>query len=394
MQYCLFFYIIKYNKCFDRVNNMDSQRILSLLLKEEGTKLDFKLKLNLETESSKKEFAKDICAIANARGGRGYILFGIEDKTKRIIGISPEDFVEEKLQLIVSTRIDPPVPISVDLVKIQSKLVGVITIYNTDQKPHQLRESGAFHIRRGSTTDLMRKEEIASLLQETGLLNYELLPIIYSSIKDLDNSKIIDFLVKSGLPASINNEILIGTGIAAKEKEYSEVYPTCGGILLFGKSPYNFLPHAVIKIYNYYNQALPYVHISKGTIMEMVGDACLFVGNCMNTNDFPMDVINDFIAKSVLYRDYFDINTQNEIYIHKNRIEIINAGTALKGINNANKYVRRNLWLYIKLLTIDSNKKFFNRDININQLIKEYGKIKYYNINSKNLFKVVIPIKA
>lgn len=373
---------------------MDSQKILSLLSKEEGTKLDFKQKLNLDTESSKKEFAKDICAIANSRGGRGYILFGIEDKTKRIVGINHDDFIEEKLQLIVSTRIDPPVPISVDVVKIQGKLVGVVTIYNTDQRPHQLRESGAFYIRRGSTTDLMRKEEIASMLQEIGLLNYELLPVVNASINDLDNSKILDFLIKSGLPASIDNEILIGTGIAAKEKESSEIYPTCGGILLFGISPYNFLPHAVIKISNYYNTTIPYNHISKGTIMEMIEDACLFLQSCLNTDDFPKEVITDFISKSVLYRDYFDINTQNEIYIYKNRIEIINAGAALKGVNNTNKYVRRNLWLYIKLLTIDSNKRFFNRDVNINQQIKEYGRIRYYNIASRNLFKVVIPIKT
>lgn len=373
---------------------MDSQKILFLLSKEEGTKLDFKQKLNLDTESSKKEFAKDICAIANSRGGRGYILFGIEDKTKRIVGISHDDFIEEKLQLIVSTRIDPPVPISIDVINIQDKLVGVVTIYNTEQKPHQLRESGAFYIRRGSTTDLMRKEEIASMLQEIGLINYELLPVIHASLNDLDNSKILDFLIKSGLPSSIDNEILIGTGIAAKEKESSEIYPTCGGILLFGKYPYNFLPHAVIKIYNYYNSAIPYHHISKGTIIEMIEDACLFLENSLGTDVFPRAIITDFIAKSVLYRDYFDINTPNEIYIYKNKIEIINAGAALKGINNSNRYIRRNLWLYIKLLTIDNNKKFFNRDININQLIKEYGKIRYYNITSKNLFKVVIPVKT
>lgn len=386
--------IIKYKKKNEWVSMMDSQKIFSLLSKEEGTKLDFKLKLNLDTESSKKEFAKDICAIANSRGGRGYILFGIEDKTKNVLGINQTDFVEEKLQLIVSTRIDPPVPISVDIVKIQNKLVGVITIYNTEQKPHQLRESGAFYIRRGSTTDLMRKEEIASMLQETGLLSYELLPVVNATIKDLDDTKIIDFLVKSGLPEIIDREILIGTGIVSKEKESSEVYPTCGGLLLFGKFPYNFLPHAVIKIYNYYNSDLPYHHISKGTIMEMLEDACLFIQNCIDTDDFPIEVIKDCISKSLLYRDYFDINTPNEIYIHKNRIEIINPGAALKGTNNTSNYVRRNLWLYIKLLTIDKDKKYFNRDININNLVKAYGKIRYYNLNPKNLFKAVIPIKT
>lgn len=373
---------------------MDSQKLIYLLSKEEGTKLDFKLKLNLDTEGNKKEFAKDICAIANSKGGRGYILFGIEDKTKNIVGISTDNFIEEKLQLIVSTRIDPPVPISVDIINIQDKAVGVITIYNTDQKPHQLRESGAFYVRRGSTTDLMRKEEIASMLQETGLLSYELLPVINSSIKDLDNSKVLDFLVKSGLPSTIDTELLIGTGIATRDRESSDIYPTCGGLLLFGEDPWSFLPHAVIKIYNYYNRDLPYHHISRGTIMEMIEDACTFLKDCIGAENYPEDIINDCISKSVLYRDYFDINTLNEIYIHKNRIEIINPGAALKGTNNSSNYVRRNIWLYIKLLAIDNTKKYFNRDININKLIKSHGKIIYYNITTRNLFKVVIPLKS
>lgn len=310
---------------------MDTQKLLCLLQKEEGTKLDFKQKLTLDTESSKKEFAKDICAIANSRGGRGYILFGIEDKTKAILGITPEEFIEEKLQLIVSSRIDPPVPISADIVKYEDKLIGVITIYTTEQKPHQLRDSGAFYIRRGSTTDLMRKEEIASFLQETGLISYELLPVINASIDDLDTEKISDFLEKSGLPNKIDTDILIGTGIVSREKEYSEIHPTTGGLLLFGKNPSNFLPHAIIKIYNYINPKLSCHHISSGTIMEMVKDSYSFTSECLADIDFPMEIACDIIAKSILFKDYFDINTPNEIYIHKNRIEIINPGAALKG---------------------------------------------------------------
>ena len=53
-----------------------------LLKREEGTKLDFKVKMDIVIESGKKELAKDICAIANSHGGRGYIVIGVEDKTK------------------------------------------------------------------------------------------------------------------------------------------------------------------------------------------------------------------------------------------------------------------------------------------------------------------------
>ena len=80
---------------------MDIQRLKQLLSREEDEKMDFKAELNLTTEGEKKELVKDVTAIANSRGGRGYILYGIEDKTKRVLGINPEDFLEEQIQQII-----------------------------------------------------------------------------------------------------------------------------------------------------------------------------------------------------------------------------------------------------------------------------------------------------
>ena len=50
---------------------MDRKKFYSLIKREEDQKLDFKLKLDLLTEAGKKEFAKDVCAIANSNGERG-----------------------------------------------------------------------------------------------------------------------------------------------------------------------------------------------------------------------------------------------------------------------------------------------------------------------------------
>ena len=47
---------------------MDIKKLKSLIKRQEGTKLDFKLKLSLQYESGKKELAKDVCAIANSKG--------------------------------------------------------------------------------------------------------------------------------------------------------------------------------------------------------------------------------------------------------------------------------------------------------------------------------------
>ncbi|WHE06136.1 ATP-binding protein [Thermoanaerobacterium thermosaccharolyticum] len=58
---------------------MDKKKLKLLVNRDEGHKLDFKLKIDLDLESGRKELAKDVCAIANSRGGRGHIIIGVED---------------------------------------------------------------------------------------------------------------------------------------------------------------------------------------------------------------------------------------------------------------------------------------------------------------------------
>jgi ATP-dependent DNA helicase RecG len=373
---------------------MDIQKILFLLTKDENPKLDFKLKLSSETESSKKELAKDISAIANSKGGRGFIIFGIEDKTKAIIGINKSEFNEEKIQQIVCSRIDPPVPVSVDLVNINGKDIGVITIYTTAQKPHQLRDNGAFYIRRGSTTDIMRKDEIASTLEETGIVNHELLPVLKASIENLDRVKINDYFLKAGVSGYVGNVFLIETGILINEKDFEKPHPSFGGMLLFGKNPETFLPHCIIRVHNSINQKLPYHFISRGTIMEMLEETCEFCEKCLTGYEFLMETIEEHLGKSILYRDYFDINNCIEIYLTKKYIEITNPGAAIKGEeNDKEKYVKRNMWLYLKAITIDNEHKYFNKDYNMNLPLISKVKVKYLNLVSKNIFKVIIPIR-
>ncbi|SKA85165.1 Putative DNA-binding domain-containing protein [Caloramator quimbayensis] len=368
---------------------MDIQKLIQLLSKEEGPKLDFKLKLFTDTESSKKELSKDVCAIANSRGGRGYILFGIEDKTKRIVGINKEEFDEEQIQQIVSTRTVPPVPISVEIINFQGKDIGIITIYSTEQKPHQIRDTGSFYIRRGSTTDIMHKEEIASMMQDNGLITFELLPVAKAAIKDLSENKIKQFLLNSNLPIEINKDILSSTGIITIDKESGEYHPSCGGMLLFGKYPQNFLPFSLIKIHNNINFSYPQNHISIGTIIEMLDSACEFIFDCLNEYHFPKELIQNLLAKAVIYRDYFEIYNCVEVNLNKSSIEIINPGFSTKGFGKSKDvYSKRNMWLYLKFLSIDIDKRYFNNQYNI----KEYRSVKFYNILSRNLFKAVIPI--
>jgi ATP-dependent DNA helicase RecG len=188
---------------------MDIHKLKQLLKQEEGPKLDFKAALSLNTESEKKELTKDVIAIANSRGGRGYIVFGIEDKTKKILGIDQCTFMEEQIQQIIYNRCDPPVPVSVDFFHIEDKCIAVLSVYRSNHKPHQMLQNGAFYLRRGSTTDTARRGEIANLLQENGLMTYETVILKNIDTDELDQKLIRQYFANLNVIAENPSEVLL-----------------------------------------------------------------------------------------------------------------------------------------------------------------------------------------
>ncbi|MGE4282521.1 MAG: RNA-binding domain-containing protein [Clostridia bacterium] len=366
---------------------MDVQKLKYLIKQEEGPKLDFKAVLHLSTESEKKELAKDVIAIANSSGGRGYIVFGIKDKTKEVLGICPEDFVEEQIQQVIYNRCDPPVAIRVDVLEYQQKQIGILTVFKSNQKPHQMLQNGAFYVRRGSTTDIGRREEIASMLQENGLFSYEKVLMPNVPLEQLDAELIKRYIAYDLL-------LLEGLGIINADIDSGEYHPTIGGLLLFGKEPNLFLPQAYIKLL-YNDQA----KLFTGNVINLLDDIEKFFYHICGDEDYPLEAVNEAIANAVVHRDYLDISGGIIINISSKHIEIINPGAMVSGnkiykAHDENNPKRRNPWLYQRLLIFDKKKRFLRYGLGINR-IKAYfegtGKVKFVNLGTKNLFKVVLP---
>lgn len=373
---------------------MDEQKLRKLLKKEEGPKLDFKQKLELRTESQKKEFSKDIIAIANSRGGRGYIIYGVQDKTKKIIGVNTNYFSEEKFQQIIYNRCDPPIPINVEQIEIDNKSVVVITIYAESHKPHQMIQNGTFYIRRGSTTDIARRSEIANMLQENGLFSYETVILKNVTTDELDSEQIEKYLKNMGIIADTNNNLLLESlGIIAKTCN-DDFRCTIGGILVFGKRPDVFLPHTYTKIM--YKGSVEYF---SGNILNQLDKVSYRLREIIDDFNYPIVAIEEAIANALVHRDYLDYSRGIFVTITEKNIEISNPGALMAG-NSVYKYIkernpeRRNPWLYQRLLMLDDKKRFMKTGIGMDRMKKafeDYGKVKFVNIGSQNLFKVIFP---
>ncbi len=374
---------------------MDCHKLKQLLKQEEGPKLDFKATLNLTTESDKKEVTKDVIAMANSRGGRGYIVYGVEDKTKRLLGIDPGGFKEEQIQQIIYNRCDPPVPVSVDFIDIEGKKIAVLTIYKSTHQPHQMINTGAFYIRRGSTTDTARRGEIANMLQENGLMTYETVVVKNAGLEQLDMNLINRYFSNMNVISENPSEVLLeAMGIIGPRPDGEGYFTTIGGLLLFGKKPSIYLPQVYVKL-NIFDDT-EYIY---GNILEMLDGVSNILKSKLSQSKFPVEAIEEAVANALVHRDYLDVSRGITVTISGKSIEISNPG-ALIASNSIYKFIkennpdRRNPWLYQRLISLDTKKRFTKSGLGLTRIKKAFediGDVKFINIGSLNLFKVIMP---
>lgn len=378
---------------------MNKKKLLSLIQQREGTKLDFKLKIDISSESGKKELAKDVCAIANSKGGRGYLIIGVEDRTKRLVGINKfKALDEEKIQQVVSSRCEPPIPITVEVVNLDGIDIGIITIFDGGQKPYQIKETGAFHIRRGSITDTMRKSELVAAFEENQLLTVETCKIVNSSAEFLNRELVERYFRNKGIVINRENEkfLLESAGITYLDKRNRKVRCTFGGLVVFCDSNNICIPNNAIRIINRINENYPRSIIINGNLLDMI-DKTEKQMYTLLPNDYPVFAVMEAVKNSVMYREYSIIDKLIEIILTKNSIIVISPGQLLSKSNMFGDmgYNKRNMWIYDKLISLDEGKRFINDGnglVRIKEAFKGKRKVRLINSTLDDCFKVILPI--
>ena len=366
---------------------MNLHKLRQLLKNDEGFKLDFKLKLSLELESEKKEFVKDVIAIANTPGGRGYIIFGVEDQTRHIVGLNEiPEHIEERIQQVIANRTTPPVPVRFDLLQVEEKKVGVVTIFKSMQVPHQMIQTGAFYIRRGSTTDKANRHEIANMLQQFGMLSFENVPCRNSSLSDLKEETIKKYTGILNLNNLQQKLMLCTMGIIACDLEKEQYYPTYGGLLLFGKRPQDFIPQAVLEV------------SQEGKIMGIEGNVIDMLDTFKERmeytipRNYPLEGLMEVVTNAVIHRNYWNNGQNIQVQISEDAIVITNPMSHEIYEMKASRW-RINPWLYSRLLMMQQQNSF-HLGIGLEkakELFKGKGIVKVETKPTEGIFEVILP---
>ena len=378
---------------------MNKKKLLSLIQQRENTKLDFKLKIDISSESGKKELAKDVCAIANSKGGRGYLIIGVEDRTKRLVGINRiKSLDEEKIQQVVSSRCEPPIPIKVEVLEIDGVDIGIITIFDGGQKPYQIKETGAFHIRRGSITDIMRKSELVAAFEENQLLTVETCKVVTSSAEFLNRELIEKYFKIKGITINKENEsfLLESAGIAYLDKRSRKLRCTFGGLLVFCNNNNICIPNNAIRIINKINNNYSKSIMINGNLLDMIDKTEEEMYKLLPDN-YPVYAVMEAVKNSIMYREYSIIDKLIEVIVTKTSIIIISPRQLVSksDVIGEMSYNKRNMWIYDKLISLDEGRRFINDGnglVRIKEAFKGKRKVRLINSTLDDCFKVILPI--
>ncbi|GJM06864.1 MAG: hypothetical protein DHS20C10_05980 [marine bacterium B5-7] len=303
-----------------------------LLNADESRTLEFK-----ENTNSPLKIAKTVVAFANTAGGT--VVIGVEDKTKRLVGLDNILQEEEKVTNFLHDTIAPMILPEIDILNHQGKELLLIKVPHTPG-PFYLKKYGreqGIYIRLGSSNRLADPESIANLQRVAKGVSFDEMKCSRATLKDLDEPLIHDQLSTKFKHITQENYQSLGIILSSNKK----ITPTYGGILLFGKAPTQWLPDAMIKCASFLGEDKKNI-LDKAEIrcnlIQAVDDIMLFVKRNMRTSarigsikridipQYPIHAIREAITNALAHTDYSMRGTSIQIFMYTNRIEIISPG--------------------------------------------------------------------
>jgi ATP-dependent DNA helicase RecG len=304
--------------------------------------------------------AKELVAFSNFRGGM--VLLGVEDD-RTVSGVTRQN-LEEWVMTTCRDKIRPGIIPFFEVVRDvePGKHVAIVRVtagFDVHSLWHNNRNT--YFIRVGTQSREPNPEELGRLFQQRGLFRAELRPISGAVLADLDRRRLKDYFGRVRQPnAPDDADDVAWRTLLTNTEIMTEEGVTVGAILLFGRTPNRFLPHAGIDAAAFPGLEKDYAARervklrgpmtmllgSDGVVVEngLVEQALDFVQRNTSTTSvmengrridrpaYPSEVLREGIVNALIHRDYLLSSTDIELAIYSNRLEIISPGRLPNGI--------------------------------------------------------------
>jgi ATP-dependent DNA helicase RecG len=307
--------------------------------------------------------AKELVAFANLEGGM--VLLGVDDdgSVRGITRGNLEEWVMTACRDKVRPELIPYFEVVRDLEPgMDVAVVRVTRGYDVHHVWHDQHRT--YYLRVGTLSREGSPEELQRLFQQRGNFRAELRPVSGSSVDDLDIRRLKDYfgrIRQQEVPAAEDREswatLLVNTELMTEEGGQQAC--TLAGLLLFGRNPNRFLPHAGIDAVAYPGVEKEYAARERASLRGcsiplftrsgkgewevgergLVEQAVDFVRRNTKVEaelkdgarraerwTYPVDAVREAIVNAVVHRDYLLSGTDTELAIYSDRLELISPG--------------------------------------------------------------------
>ena len=383
---------------------MTEDTFKDLCLCGETTKVQFK-----ESFTSQKEIAKEMIAFANTKGG--VILFGVEDKCGKLVGLSYDEIqvISRELGNAANEQVRPTIYIETEVVRVEEKHFLICSVAEGKNKPYK-NLNGEIWVKQGADKRrITENSEILALFQDSGSYQPDAVGVNGTTFDDLDRYAIDDYLQK------VYATTLDGFGGKA-EQVLKNIHilnhhgvPTLAGYLFFGKHPEYNCPTCMVKAVSFFGNDLAGTQYrdSKeifGNMPQLYDKTMAFLKanlhnvqeegasfNTLGKLEIAEEVLEEVVQNALVHRDLLR-PAPIRLFVFDNRVEVISPGALAGGLTEEDirngKTYQRNPYM----ATFATNALYYKGiGSGIVRILVEYPEIRLENdVNGKE-FKVAIP---
>ena len=300
------------------------------IITDEKYNLELKEQVNFDEP---KKYLKAVSSFANGYD-IGYIIFGVEDETKNIVGVKDIKRSYEEVSNRIKTRIDPSIIPAVDIVNVEGKKLIVVKVIPGQHTPYYYVNKGTrtAYIRKGDQDCETNSTELNELILRGRNQGWDEL-VTDNLYKDFTFEKLKKYF-KDIKDYKIGKEELESFGLLSGEKLtnaallYSDQNPVVGSFIsctrwngldkLSAKDDIEFYGSILDQIDN----AMEFIkkHMSNGWVKE---------GGKLARRTIPeydLDAMREALINAEAHRSYLMRGTNVELAFYDDRIEIVSCG--------------------------------------------------------------------
>ena len=307
------------------------------------------------------ELARELVAFSNLDGGM--VLLGVDDDGT-VTGLTRDD-LEGWVMTACRDKIRPgiiPYFETIRDVRPGADVAVARVPRGVDVHSQWHHNRNTYYIRVGTRSREPTPQELSRLFQQRGTFRADLRPVSGSKIADLDRRRLKDYFERvrqQDVPADDDGEgwrtLLVNTEVMVEEGV------TLSGMLLFGRAPNRFLPQAGIDAVAFPGTEKDYAAKERGalrgpmtplmgrdgTVLEagLADQALEFVrrntaviagledgARRVERPTYPIDAVREAVVNALIHRDYLLANTDIELAVYRDRLEIVSPGTLPNGM--------------------------------------------------------------